>query len=60
MNIKETIAAINRMQADGIIDRYAIIADPLEGLSTNTLSGLGGPYEFCGFFLPIRAAASNR
>ena len=24
MNIKETIAAINRMQADGIIDRYAI------------------------------------
>ncbi len=24
MNIKETIAAINRMQADGVIDRYAI------------------------------------
>src|SRR5881394_4568955 len=24
VNIKETIAAINRMQADGIIDRYAI------------------------------------
>jgi len=24
MNIKETIAAINRMQSDGIIDRYAI------------------------------------
>ena len=24
MNIKETIAAINRLQADGVIDRYAI------------------------------------
>lgn len=24
MNIKETIAAINRMQADGVIERYAI------------------------------------
>ena len=24
MNIKETIATINRMQADGIVDRYAI------------------------------------
>lgn len=24
MNIKETIATINRMQADGVIDRYAI------------------------------------
>ena len=24
MNIRETIATINRMQADGIIDRYAI------------------------------------
>ena len=24
MNIKETIAAINRMQTDGVIDRYAI------------------------------------
>ncbi len=24
MNIKETIAAINRMQADGVVDRYAI------------------------------------
>jgi len=24
MNIKETIASINRMQADGVIDRYAI------------------------------------
>ncbi|MDA1274433.1 MAG: hypothetical protein O2960_10340 [Verrucomicrobia bacterium] len=24
MNIKETISAINKMQADGVIDRYAI------------------------------------
>ena len=37
-----------------------VIADPMEGLSTNTIAGLDGSYEFTGFFLPIRATDSNR
>jgi ABC-type bacteriocin/lantibiotic exporter with double-glycine peptidase domain len=45
------------LERDG--DKY-VVADPMEGLSTNTLADLEGPYEFTGFFLPIRAIDSNR
>jgi hypothetical protein len=37
-----------------------VFADPMEGLSTNTLAHLDSPYEFTGFFLLLRAPASKR
>jgi hypothetical protein len=37
-----------------------VVADPMEGVSTNTLANLEGPYEFTGFFLPIRATDLKR
>jgi hypothetical protein len=37
-----------------------VIADPMEGVSTNTMVALQGPYEFTGFFMPIRASYSKR
>jgi ABC-type bacteriocin/lantibiotic exporter with double-glycine peptidase domain len=39
------------LQRDG--QKY-VIADPMEGLSTNTLADLEKPYEFTGFFISIR------
>jgi len=36
-----------------------VVADPMEGISTNTLAHLEGPYEFTGFFLLIRASDSK-
>jgi len=40
------------LERDG--DRL-VVADPMEGLSTNTVANLKGAYEFTGFFLLIRA-----
>lgn len=36
-----------------------VYADPMEGLSTNTLADLEGPYKFTGFFMVIQATASK-
>jgi len=36
-----------------------VLADPMEGLSTNTLADLEGPYKFTGFFMLIRATDSK-
>src|SRR5262249_32945228 len=41
-----------------MIDRHGqdfIVADPMEGLLTNSLSGFQAFYEFTGFFMVIRA-----
>ncbi len=37
-----------------------VVADPMEGISTNRLADLEGPYEFTGFFLLIRATDSKQ
>jgi len=40
-------------------DDKLVVADPMDGLSTNTLAHLEGPYEFTGFFLLIQKADFN-
>jgi hypothetical protein len=36
-----------------------VLADPMEGLSTNTLSGMYSVYDFTGFFMTIRPGRSG-
>jgi len=39
---------------------FVLVAEPLEGLSTNTLAELQGSYVFTGFFLVVRKPDANR